>query len=154
MKKTLLLLTLLSICLFISSESNSFGQTDAKSLLLKDLVRIENGKFIAEEYGSFSDFKNKKYEVGITAVAPVDMTSRDNFISIYSSVSIIVLSVCLKNNEIETNDEFHLFRHDKINVPLNISIQIEFTKEGISYQIVTTIDNYKSSNTLIWYEFL
>ena len=111
-----------------------------------------NHKFIAEEYGSIVNIQTNFLEVKITATAPVDIISRDNFISIYSEMAISILSSALKDINIVPNDAFNLIRHAKNQEPAKIIIQIEMTKDGLSYK-VNSGTSYSSSNKLSWDQF-
>lgn len=139
------------ICLLVMPVTNSFGQPDVKSRLLKNVVRTENGKFIAEEYGSIVNIKTNFLEVQITATAPVNIISRDNFISIYSEMAISILSSALKDINIQPNDAFNLIRHGKLQKPAEIIIQIDMSKDGLSYKVNS--GSSSSSNTLSWDQF-
>jgi hypothetical protein len=151
MKKSILYISLMVICLLVLPVTNSFGQPDVKSRLLKNVVRTENGKFIAEEYGSIVNIKTNFLEVQITATAPVNIISRDNFISIYSEMAISILSSALKDINIKPNDAFNLIRHGKLQKPAEIIIQIDMSKDGLSYKVNS--GNSSSSNTLSWDQF-
>jgi hypothetical protein len=152
MKKSVLFLSLIAICLLVFTTTNSFGQPDVKSRLLKNTVKAVNGKFFAEEYGSVVNVKTNFLEVKITATAPMNIISRDNFISIYSEMAISILSSALKDISIQPNDAFNLIRHEKRQEPAKVVIQIEMTKDGLSYK-VNSGNSYSSSNTLSWDQF-
>jgi hypothetical protein len=55
------------------------GQRDIKKILLRDIVKVENGMYRIEEFGILPTF-DKEYEVKVTATAPVKLISRDNFL--------------------------------------------------------------------------
>jgi len=152
MKKSILYVSLMAICLLVLPVTNSFGQPDVKSRLLKNVVKTENGKFIAEEYGSIVNIKTNFLEVQITAIAPMNIISRDNFISIYSEMAISILSSALKDINIQPNDAFNLIRHEKRQEPAKVIIQIDMTKDGLNYK-VNSGNSYSSSNTLSWNQF-
>ena len=59
MKKSILLVSLMAICLLVLPITKSFGQPDIKSRLLQNVIKTENGKFFAEEYGSIVNIKNQ-----------------------------------------------------------------------------------------------
>jgi hypothetical protein len=151
MKKSILYISLMAICLLVLPVTNSFGQPDVKSRLLKNIVKTENGKFIAEEYGSIVNIKTNFLEVQITATAPANIISRDNFISIYSEMAISILSSALKDINIKPNDAFNLIRHGKLQKPAAIIIQIDMSKDGLSYKVNS--ENSSSSNMLSWDQF-
>ena len=152
MRKSILYVFFMAIFLLILPVTSSFGQPDVKSRLLKSVVKTENNKFIAEEYGSIVNIQTNFLEVKITATAPVDIISRDNFISIYSEMAISILSSALKDINIVPNDAFNLIRHAKNQEPAKIIIQIEMTKDGLSYK-VNSGTSYSSSNKLSWDQF-
>jgi hypothetical protein len=49
----------MAICLLVLPITKSFGQPDIKSRLLQNVIKTENGKFFAEEYGSIVNIKNQ-----------------------------------------------------------------------------------------------
>jgi hypothetical protein len=152
MKKSILSATLVALFLLVLPITNSFGQPDIKARLLQNVVKTENGKFIAEEYGSIVNIKTNLLEVKITATAPADIISRDSFISIYSEMGISILSSALKDINIEPNEAFNLIRHGKSAEPPKVVIQIEMSKTGLSYK-VNSGTSFSSSNTLSWDQF-
>lgn len=152
MKKSILFVTIMVISLLVLPMTNSFGQPDVKSRLLKNVVKTENDKFVAEEYGSVVNIKTNILEVKITAIAPMNFISRDNFISIYSEMAISILSSALRDIQIVPNDAFNLIRHPKFEEPAKVIIQIEMSVEGLSYK-VNSGNSYSSSNKLSWDQF-
>ena len=144
--KTCLLLSLVFVA------SLSFGQTDIKSKLFKDIVKTENGNYIVEENGFIVALKANILEVKITASCPVSVMSRDNFILIFSAFGNSMIVSALKSINDQGNDELILVRRDKAIGPADMTIQIEMDSNGLKYKVIAK--GYTESNTLTWDQFV
>jgi phage tail sheath gpL-like len=151
MKNLFLNRILLLICIVILSSLKSFGQADIKAKLLKDIVKTENGKFTLEEYGFLVTLEANILEVKVTSDAPVNLISRDNFISISSSMVNAITASTLKNKGLTGNEDLHLTMRDKQVAPADITIQIEMNQEGLTYKV--NAKGYQGSNKIEWDQF-
>jgi phage tail sheath gpL-like len=142
---------LIIICIVLFSSLNSFGQATLKAKLLKDIVKNENGKFTLEEYGFIVTLEANLLEVKVTSVAPSNLISRDNFISVSSSMANAILASTLKSKGITGNDDLHLNIRDKQIAPADITIQIELNPDGLTYKV--NAKGYQGSNNLGWDQF-
>src|SRR5450759_4172360 len=79
--------------LLILSTINSYGQTDWKEKLTKNIVKVENGKYSVEEYTLFTIDNTTTIQFKTSAVAPIDVLCRDKFVSFYSSYTTLILSL-------------------------------------------------------------
>ena len=138
------------ICLFLLMKQ-SFGQTDLKTKLFKDIVKTENGNYIAEENGFVVAMKANILEVKITASCPVSVMSRDNFLLTYSAFGNSIIASALKSINDQGNDELILIRRDKAIRPADITIEIEMNTNGLNYKV--TASGYTGSNKLTWDQF-
>ncbi len=150
MKNSILIRTCLLIS-FVLVVTQSFGQTDLKSKLFKDFVKIENGKYTAELNGFVVAIKANTLEVKITASCPISVMSRDNFVLTFSAFGNSIIASALKNINDQGNDELVLERRDKPIGPADITIHIEMNANGLNYKV--TAKGYESSNTLTWDQF-
>lgn len=70
---------------------NSFAQKDYSAKLKKDLVTITAGKFTTTDYMYLTFANGNTAQVKISAICPTTVMSRDNFISAYTTYSLILL---------------------------------------------------------------
>jgi phage tail sheath gpL-like len=87
----------------------------------------------------------------VTSVAPSNLISRDNFISISSSMANAITATTLKNKGITGNDDLHLIVRDKQVAPADITIQIEMNPDGLTYKV--NAKGYEGSNNFGWDQF-
>jgi hypothetical protein len=151
MKNPVLNRMILPLCIMLLFSVKSFGQGDIKAKLLKDIVKTENGKLTLEEYGFIVTLEANLLEVKVTSVAPSNMISRDNFISISSTMANAILASTLKSKGITGNDDLHLIMRDKQVATADITIQIELTQAGLTYK--ADAKGYQGSNKLEWDQF-
>ena len=79
------------------------------------------------------------------------MISRDNFISISSSMANAILASTLKSKGITGNDDLHLNMRDKQVAPVDITIQIELNQAGLTYKV--NAKGYQGGNNMGWDQF-
>ena len=145
MKKTLLSILLCSVILIRSN--TLLGQRDIKAILLRDIVRVENGMFSIQEFGILSTF-DKDFEVKVTATAPMALLSRDNFLRFYGALSSSIFSTYLSQEGIKAPDDLHISLKDKPGDPIDITVNITMSEKGIDYTVETK--NSKSQMNLQW----
>jgi hypothetical protein len=145
MKKTLLSILFCSL-IFIPSVT-LFGQRDIKAILLRDIVKTENGMFSIQEFGIIPTF-DKNFEVKVTASAPAALLSRDNFLRFYGALSTSIFSTYLSQNGIKAPDDLHIALRDKPGDAIDITVNIIMSEKGIDYTVVTA--DSKSKMNLQW----
>jgi hypothetical protein len=145
MKKTLLSILFCSAILIPSN--TLLGQRDIKAILLRDIVKVENGTFSIQEFGILSTF-DKDFAVKITATAPMALLSRDNFLRFYGALSSSIFATYLSQEGIKAPDDLHIALKDKPGDPIDITVTITMSEKGIDYSVVTK--NSKSSMNLQW----
>jgi hypothetical protein len=123
------------------------GQRDIKAILLRDIVKVENGMFSIQEFGILGTF-DKNFEVKVTATAPESLLSRDNFLRFYGALSSSVFSTYLSQEGIKAPDDLHILLKDKPGDPIDITVNITMSEKGIDYTVVTK--NSKSRMNLQW----
>jgi hypothetical protein len=146
MKNLVLNHMILTLCIIVLLSVKSFGQAYLKTELLKDIVKIENGNFTLEEYGFIVTLETNLLEVKVTSAAPSNIISRDNFISISSSMANAILASTLKSKGMTGNDDLHLIMRDKQVAPSDITIQIELNQAGLTYKV--NAKDYQGGNNL------
>jgi hypothetical protein len=145
MKKTLLSILLSSVILVPSN--TLLGQRDIKAILLRDIVKVENGMFSIQEFGILTTF-DKDFEVKVTATAPIALLSRDNFLRFYGALSSSIFSTYLSQEGIKAPDDLNISLKDKPGDPIDITVSIIMSDKGIDYTVETK--NSKSQMNLQW----
>lgn len=147
MKKTLLSILFCSVVLILIPAGHLLGQRDIKAILLRDIVKVENEMFSIQEFGILSTF-DKDFEVKVTATAPKALLSRDNFLRFYGALSSSIFATYLSQEGIKAPDDLHICLKDKPGDPIDITVDIIMSENGIDYTVVTK--NSKSSMNLHW----
>ena len=147
MKKTLLSILFCSLILILIPSNTLLGQRDIKAILLRDIVKVENGMFSIQEFGILGTF-DKDFEVKVTATAPKALLSRDNFLRFYGALSSSIFSTYLGREGIKAPDDLHILLKDKPGDPIDITVNITMSEKGIDYTVVTK--NSQSKMNLQW----
>jgi hypothetical protein len=147
MKKTLLSNLFCSVILILIPSGLLLGQRDIKAILLRDIVKVENGMYSIQEFGILGTF-DKDFEVKVTATAPKALLSRDNFLRFYGAVSSSIFATYLNQEGIKAPDDLHICLKDKPGDPIDITVTITMSEKGIDYTVGTK--NSKSSMNLQW----
>lgn len=87
------------IILGITISYNSFAQKDFSAKLKKDIVTIEAGKYNATDYYYLKFTNGNTAQMKVSATCPNEVMSRDNFIGIFSSYSMVLLLVTFSESE-------------------------------------------------------
>jgi hypothetical protein len=145
MKKRLFSILLCSLILV--PFNTLLGQRDIKSLLLRNIVKVENGMYSIEEFGILPTF-DKDFQVKVTATASKELLSRDNFLRFYGALSSSVFVTYLSQEGIKAPDDLHICLKDKPGDPIDITVNITMSEKGIDYTVVTK--NLKSKTNLQW----
>jgi hypothetical protein len=147
MKKTLLSILFCSLILILIPSNTLLGQRDIKAILLRDIVKVENGMFSIQEFGILGTF-DKNFEVKVTATTPQALLSRDNFLRFYGALSSSIFTTYLSQEGIKAPDDLHILLKDKPGDPIDITVTITMSEKGIDYTVVT--ENSKSKMNLQW----
>jgi hypothetical protein len=145
MKRTLLSILFCSAILI--PYNTLLGQRDIKAILLRDIVKVENGMFSIREFGILTTF-DKDFEVKVTATAPIALLSRDNFLRFYGALSSSIFSTYLSQEGIKAPDDLNISLKDKPGDPIDITVTITMSEKGIDYTVETK--NSKSQMNLQW----
>lgn len=141
-KKTLSVLLLFFFCATIS-----FAQKDYSIELKKELVKTEAGKFSAQDLMLLKFSNETVMQVKISAICPVEVMSRDNFISIYSTYGIILLLATFQEAGLEMPDINEL---DELIGDPDLTYNFVMAKNGMQIQIITS--EGKENVTMQWEE--
>lgn len=147
MKKTLFSFMVCSVLFIIFPPQNLMGQRDIKKILLRDIVKVENGMYTIQEFGILPTF-DKDFEVKVTATAPVELISRDNFLRFYGALSSSIFATYLSQEGIKAPDDLNITLKDKPGDTIDITVNIAMSEQGIDYIVETK--NSKSKMNLHW----
>lgn len=143
MKTLVSVLAICAIALFCSPQS--FAQKDYSALLKKEIVKIENGKFVSAEYMLLKFGNGETAQVKVSASCPVDVMSRDNFISLYSNISVLLLLATFNETEQGMPDILDL---DELIGDPDLTYHFVMAKNGIQIQVASGEE--KENVTLTW----
>jgi|GEM_PF-1295836 len=145
--KPLIWIKSLLIIVIIMITINSYSQTDWKTKLTTDIVKLENNKYSVEEFMLVKIDEETTIQFKTSAVAPVDVISRDNFVSIYSTYGVIFLIAILNESGTDISN-LDIKELDELIGQPDISIHFEMTKNGIQIQLI--IDEETTRQTMTW----
>jgi len=146
MKKLTYLMTFILIGLV--SIQIAFAQTDYTERLKKEIVKIEAGKYVSNDY-QFVKFSNgNTMQIKVSANCPVEVMSRDNFISLYSTISTTMLLATFSEAGLDIPDMKEL---DELIGEPDITYNIIMAKNSMQIQVITA--EGKENVTMKWEEF-
>ena len=138
--------------LLILTTIKSYAQTDWKEELTKNIVKVEYGKYYVEKYMLYTVENNASIQVKTSAVAPIEVISRDKFVAFYSTyTTIIILTAILTKVGIDNLSDLNSHELDKLIGQPDLSIHLEMTKTG--FQLQLTADGGTSRQTMTWEDF-
>ncbi|HSV88145.1 MAG TPA: hypothetical protein VLH61_05840 [Bacteroidales bacterium] len=121
---------------------------DYPSLMRKDIVTIKDGRFTAQEFMLLSYYDGSTVQVKISASSPVEIMSRDFFVSFFSSNAIILLLAMLEEAGGELPDIREI---DELIGDPDITINFVMTRIGVQTQVITF--DSRENFTMSWEEF-
>jgi hypothetical protein len=142
MKKIFRSILFCSVILILIPAHTLLGQRDVKAILLRNIVKVENGTYSIQEFGILPTFDNN-FEVKVTATAPIDLLSRDNFLRFYGALSTSIFTTYLSQEGIKAPDDLHILLKDKPGDPIDITVTISMSENGIDYTLTTKNSNSK-----------
>jgi len=127
-------------------------QRDIRSILKREIVKVENGIYSIQEYGTVAsfdkDFNVKEYQVSVNAKAPVSLLSRDNFLRFYGAFSTSIFSTFFIQEGLKPPDDLHILLKDKPGDPIDLTVDIVMSEDGVNYTISSA--QGKSKMNLHW----
>lgn len=145
MKRIIATLTLLFIGLSFAQ-----AQTDPAAKLKEDLVTISDNKYQVEDFQLLTFANNATLQLKTTASAQRDVISRDQFVSIYSSVGIFML-ISIFGEAGVSIDDVNFKELDELIGQADIAIHLEMTKNGL--QMAITTEEGTERETMTWEQF-
>ncbi len=134
--------------LILVSFTSLKGQSNWREKFKKDLVTIDDGKYHIEEYALITT-NDDSYQIKLSAIAPTDLMSRDNFVSFYSTYGTVLI---LKMFEDYSQDkDFDIKQLDELIGEPDISISFILTNSGLQVKIET--DDKVTRQTITWDDY-
>ena len=135
--------------LLVTVSLSSFSQ-EWKTMLLKDLVKIENGKFTSTDCSLITMSDGTKMQIKSHAEAPAaGVISRDQFISIFATTTMVLVQSILTQGGLLEADYSIKTVEELIGVP-DVEINCIMGKTGI--QIEVKSDDGTNRVTQTWDE--
>jgi len=149
MKKAIITKIIMVVIISLYTTNTSFSQTDWKNNMKKDLVKESEGKFYINDYSLIS-FEEKTFQIKYSAEAPINIISRDNFISIYSSMSTFMMLSMFEAAGYSI-DKINIKELDELIGEPDISFIFIMAKNGMQIQVKT--DKGTNRTTVSWDDF-
>ena len=155
MLKALLPLVLLSLV------SIGASAQDWREKLSAELVTIEAGKMVFEEYGlvklQFPGYEESRFQIKLHSEVPQGgAVSRDNFVALTSSYFTIIMMESLAQAYQVTAAEFlEAFDYTELESLIgtaDLEMNLFMTNEGLQIEIVNTSTGEQMRHTMTWAE--
>ncbi|MBP7170855.1 MAG: hypothetical protein WBJ48_07055 [Bacteroidales bacterium] len=127
------------------SINSSFAQKDYSARLKKEIVKIDAGKYVSNDYQYLKFSNGNTMQIKVSASCPVEVMTRDNFINIYSTVSTMMLLATFAEAGVEIPDMKEL---DELIGDPDITYNIVMAKNGMQIQVITS--QGKENVTMKW----
>ena len=126
--------------------------------LLKEIVKIKDGKMTIEEFGllSFPWAPDEKLQLSLYSEAAArDLITRDNFVAITTGLKTLLFVGWAGEFEpaIEETDNNDLFYFEELDEPIgsvDIEINIYMNKGGLQLEIADRMENIAERVTMTW----
>ncbi|VEN74329.1 conserved exported hypothetical protein [Candidatus Desulfarcum epimagneticum] len=136
----------LCLIFFILAPSISFAQTDYSKELHERILDEVDGRYKAED-AILLETDAKSIQLKISAEAPIGVIGRDNFVSLYSTYSLILIMSMMEGSGISISDMKFRDLDGIIGFP-DIEIAMVFAKSGM--QIIVKSDQGVNRFTETW----
>jgi hypothetical protein len=127
------------------SINSSFAQKDYSARLKKEIVKIDAGKYVSNDYQYLKFSNGNTMQIKVSASCPVEVMTRDIFINIYSTVSTMMLLATFAEAGVEIPDMKEL---DELIGDPDITYNIVMAKNGMQIQVITS--QGKENVTMKW----
>jgi len=141
--KLLLIVGILMTCF----SGQVVAQNPLQAKLRSDIVTVSAGQFRAEEFWLLRWQDDSTMQIQVSASSPVDVMSRDNFVSIFSTNAALILMLAFAYEDIETP---HFARIDELIGEPDMRINFIMTRNGMQVQIISF--EGQENITMLWEE--
>jgi hypothetical protein len=133
----------------ILSTNFGYSQKDWETKLKEDLVKVVDNKYNINEFALIT-IEEQTFQIKMSAEAPLDVISRDNFISTYSSLGTMMMLSMFAEAGYSIN-EIEIKELDELIGQPDITFNFIMAKNGMQIQIIT--DEGSKRLTMSWDEF-
>jgi len=127
------------------SIDSTFAQKDFSARLKKEIVKIDAGKYVSNDYQYLKFSNENTMQIKVSASCPVEVMTRDNFINIYSTISTMMLLATFAEAGVEIPEMKEL---DELIGDPDITYNIVMAKNGMQIQVITA--QGKENVTMKW----
>lgn len=138
--------TIFIIALF--STNYGYSQKDWETELKEDLVKVINNKYHIDDFMLIT-FGSQTLQIKMSAEAPLEIISRDNFISNYSSLGTIMMLSMFQEAGFSI-DQLDIKELDELIGAPDIIFNLIMAKNGMQIQIISEEGTEKL--TMSWEE--
>ena len=141
----------------------SVGQAqDWQQELSEDLVTIEGGKMVLEDFGiiqvAFEGYEPVQHQVKVHAEAPEGgVVTRDNFVAITTTMAITTwFTMFAEGYQASASDYFGAVSFTDLDAPIgnpDLELNIYMTDEGMQFEVVNTQTGQRTRQTMTWAEW-
>lgn len=137
------------------------GAQEWKQLLAKDLVTVQGGKMVFEEFDlvklEVPGYQPAQFQLKVHAEAPVGgLISRDNFVALTSSLTVVTFfAVYAQGYQVHAADFIQAVDFTELAAPIgtpDLELNLFMTDEGLQFEWVNTADGQRSRWTSTWAE--
>lgn len=142
-RKLLLIIGILVFC-FTGQAS---AQNTIQDKLRTDIVTVTAGQYRAENFWLLRWQDDTTMQIEVSATSPVEVMSRDNFVSLFSTNATLLLIMAFAYEDIETP---HFARIDELIGEPDMRINFVMTRNGMQVQVITF--EGQENTTMRWEE--
>lgn len=142
-RKLLLIIGILLFCI----SGQAFAQNTIQDKLRTDIVTVTAGQYRAENFWLLRWQDDTTMQIEVSATSPVEVMSRDNFVSLFSTNATLLLIMAFAYEDIETP---HFARIDELIGEPDMRINFVMTRNGMQVQVITF--EGQENTTMRWEE--
>ena len=126
------------------------AQTDWRAELQKETVTIEDGKYKSSEYNRIKFENGNSIQIAVTASATLENMNRDNFITLYNTLSLFTIVGILNSAGYNVDDVDYEDLDEPVGTP---EIALDFTMTDSGIVIAVTTEDGTEKENMSWEEF-
>jgi len=142
-RKLLLIIGILVFCF----TGQAFAQNTIQDKLRTDIVTVTAGQYRAENFWLLRWQDDTTMQIEVSATSPVEVMSRDNFVSLFSTNATLLLIMAFAYEDLDTP---HFARIDELIGEPDMTINFVMTRNGMQVQVITF--EGQENTTMRWEE--
>jgi hypothetical protein len=141
--------------------AHPLGAQDWKQHLSKDIVAVQGGKMVADEYDlvkiQVPGYEGAQFQLKVHAEAPAGgVISRDNFVAFTAQMMVLtLLTVYAQAYQVTATQFLQAVDFTELTAPIgtpDVELNLFMTNEGIQFEWVSTADGKRNRWTSTWAE--